>query len=521
MKNAKTHSLRSRFLKILAVTLSLVLIVGVLPASAATKTIEVKSKKQLIEALSKKSSATIVFKTKKAIKFIIPEIEQSANKKLVIEAPNATLFNKASLKTITLNGSKAFTEKGKDNAIYVKADGTKLNIGKGIDVSKVSVSATNVDISVAKKAAVDNIICKLKSAVVNLDVAAKADVNVTLSKKTVLNITGDKKADVDVVNKAKNSTIKTEVPVDVTAEKALKKLTLDEGAEGSELTLGDGVDEKDIKISGSAKEEITVKEDDGDIVKEPEKTPEKETVKEEEKKQDTTPETDTQTTTPSTDSGQIYVTTYKVFADLDTTNGAVTIKSGSVTVSSGSSISAGSSLTVTLAPNSGYEGHVSHSGGGSAVLTETSANVWTISNITADITVIAGFTVASTPGGGEAGNEPESGSATSAAITLKAASVTTQTASGGSITTYRFSLVYDSVAWATVTVDVATGTSISAATGSAITVTKSLPASGNVSDVTGLDMSETATVDYSNIVDKIKATFTGILPENVRRSNVH
>jgi len=446
MKKANSQGLRSRIAKLVALTLALVLIVGALPVSAASKEVVVKTKKQLLQAMEKKSSATIIFKTNRKTRFIIPALENSANKKLVMEAPNARAFNKATFKTITLNNSEYFNERGKDNSLYIKGDGIKLTISKGIEAKKVSISATDVLVKVAKNADVANIICNKKAATITVNVAKNADANITIKKKTDLTVTGDKTADIKIVAQAKNSKITASAPVEIVAEKNVD-VVLEKGSEGSKVESAKGVD---VDLSGAAKKNATVVED-GKTVQEAEKVEEKK----EEKKEDKKDTTSGSVTTPSTDSTSgsgsgsasgnpdptpATVTKYTLGVRLDTeAHGTYTITVDGTDVASGSAIEAGKSVVVRFAPNTGYMGSVYIVGGGSTTISNTDAdgnvdaesNVCTVTGFSADFTIVIEFKVRPN-GSGEGGEGGSTGTVTPAAITLVAGKVV-QAVSGTAI----------------------------------------------------------------------------------------
>ncbi len=429
MKKANSQGLRSRIAKLVALTLALVLIVGALPVSAASKEVVVKTKKQLLQAMEKKSSATIIFKTNRKTRFIIPALENSANKKLVMEAPNARAFNKATFKTITLNNSEYFNERGKDNSLYIKGDGIKLTISKGIEAKKVSISATDVLVKVAKNADVANIICNKKAATITVNVAKNADANITIKKKTDLTVTGDKTADIKIVAQAKNSKITASAPVEIVAEKNVD-VVLEKGSEGSKVESAKGVD---VDLSGAAKKNATVVED-GKTVQEAEKVEEKK----EEKKEDKKDTTSGSVTTPSTDSTSgsgsgsssgnpdptpATVTKYTLGVRLDTeAYGTYTITVDGTAVASGSAIEAGKSVVVRFTPDTGYMGLVHIVGGGTTNTSNTDAEMYTVTGFSADFTIVISFIVRP-DGSGEGGEGGSTGTVTPAAITLVARNV--------------------------------------------------------------------------------------------------
>jgi len=486
MRDKKSHKLWSRLTKFIAVTLALVLIVGVLPASAASGEIVVKTKKQLVKAMEKKSAATIIFRTNRKTRFIIPEIENSANKKLVMEAPNARAFNKATFKTITLNKSEYFNERGNDNSLYIKGDGVKLTVSKGIEAKKVSITATDVIVKVASDGNVGDIICNKKAAEITVAVAKNAEANITIKKQADLIVAGDKTADITIVSQAADTKITATAPVDIVAEKDVD-VVLEKGSEGSTV---ESSKEVDVDISGAAEKQATVTED-GKVVQEAEP------AKEEEKK-DTTPAKDT---TPSaTDNNQSSggpgpgsssgggatqgnenTGKVKITFTSSVTGGTVAVTQGGNSLYTGDGVATGSSITIKLTPASGYEvGGVSIDPTSAAGTPRKIADgTWEVSGIIANLTIVATF------------NLTASGSNES--VMLKAAEhngpIGTAT---GTAVTYTFKLKESGTEKASVTVTVASGASINTATSGAIVISTSL------SDA---DKQKVKEVDFSVIPD--------------------
>ena len=179
-KQRKT--LKYLWLRILAVLMVLIMIIGAVPVSAASKSIKVSSKKKLVVELKKSNSETIVFTSSTSKTVTIPSVKTAKNKKLVINAPKAKIVNKSTLKSMTLEACGTFTEKASGNTIILKDKNTIFMLTSGKKISKLTASATKANITVAKKSAIDNLVCNKKSASVKLDVASGADVNVRLSK---------------------------------------------------------------------------------------------------------------------------------------------------------------------------------------------------------------------------------------------------------------------------------------------------------------------------------------------------
>ncbi len=371
MGKMTVHGLQRKLLRLLAFTLILVLTLNVLspivfPVDAASGEIVVKTKKQLVKAMEKKSAATIIFRTNRKTRFIIPVIENSANKKLIMEAPNARAFNKATFKTITLNSSGYFNERGNENSLYVKGDGVKLTVSKGIEAKKVSITATDVLIKVASDANVNDIICNKKASEITLSVAKNAEANITIKKTAALILDGDNTADIKVVAQAKDTKITASVPVDIVAEKDVD-VVLEKGSEGSSIDSAKGVD---VDLSGAAEKNATVVED-GKMVQEAEEKKDEETAvtdpgKEEEKKEDEKTEDKADTVAPdatSSDPGSSnsYVPSpppsvnYPSFTwTFDESQGTVSVSCGSKPISSGAQGAPGSIITITVLPSGNY-----------------------------------------------------------------------------------------------------------------------------------------------------------------------
>ncbi len=498
MREKNSRKFWSRLSKLVAVTLALVLVVGVLPANAASKVIVVKTKKQLLKAMEKKSSATIIFRTNRKTRFIIPAIETSANKKLVMEAPNARAFNKATFKTITLNESEYFNERGNDNSLYIKGDGVKLTVSKGIEARKVSITATDVVIKVASNGNVGDIVCNKKEADITVAVAKNAEANITIKKKADLTVTGDKTADIKVVSQAADSKITATAPVDIVAEKNTD-VVLEKGSEGSTVDSGKDVD---VDISGAAEKQATVTED-GKTVQEPEKEEKKEEKKEENK--DATPATDN--STPSSDpspsqtdpvnpvtpddSGKVTIRIAPV------TGGKVSVTQGTTDLSSGGTVATGSSITIKLTADDNYDVLGVTINDGAGVLAHTDDDTWIVSDIVGDVTITASFiTKAIIPIG------PATSSAIS--LTLTEGAYTGTIASGSAITDITFELKDGNTTWVTVTI--ASGSAISTVSGSvAVKVEIAAGVDPETVEELTLVMSE---FNYTGIKDEIKKKFT-------------
>ena len=404
MRENKSHRRWARFSKLMAVTLALVLSVGVLPAQAGTKEIVVRNKKQLVEAMESDSSATIIFRTNRSNRFIIPAGLNSENKELVMDAPGARAFNKASFKAITLKKAEYFNERGDGNSLYIKGDDVKLTISRGIETKKVSITATNALVKVANSGNVGDIVCNKKDAQIRISVAENAKANIIVKKKTELTVGGDKDAGIKVVSQASGSKITVTAPVDLVAVKNVDVI-LEKGAEGSTV---DSAKDALVELSGEAEKQATVKED-GNVIREAEpqkedKLKNEETDKEASKDQEKTPATETPATeTPATepDPGSnpavtpdkgMYKITYRV--ENPETGTVVMTDSGypHKVVESGSKVASGTALFIELKPSKGYsfEG-ITVSQENNCTRSEYSENTWLLYDLKGDLEIVVKF----------------------------------------------------------------------------------------------------------------------------------
>lgn len=183
--------------------------------AASQKTVTVTNQKQL-EAAIKNGATKITIKTAKNVKITIPASKKAAKVEFVVNAKNATVTNKASVKSLTVKDAKAFTESGKNNDIKIATD-KKLTV-------TVAKSAKGADIQVAAEGADVKIVANGE---VSSVAVAKSDANV------VIKGTSDNKIDVTVSKPG--SRVSTSVPVAVTADRKTT-LVIGKGADGSTVT---------------------------------------------------------------------------------------------------------------------------------------------------------------------------------------------------------------------------------------------------------------------------------------------
>ena len=288
---------------VLACLLAFAMVLTVMPVNsyaAAKKSVVVTNQKQLEKAL-KNGATNIVIKTNKNVKITIPATKKAAKASISVQAKNATITNKASVKSIVIKDAKAFVESGKNNDIKItdsklsltvakeskgadirvaKKDAEIKVVAKG-DVASVTVAKTaDVILTVNKTATVDSVNVVAKGASVDLNAkgtvsdvkvsekAADTKLNINASGK-VENVQIDAKADVAVAGStteavkvtvnAKDTTIKAETAVETTLN-ADAKVDLSKGAEGSKVTTAENVK---VDVANNTEDKVIVTDSTG------------------------------------------------------------------------------------------------------------------------------------------------------------------------------------------------------------------------------------------------------------------
>lgn len=193
--------MRKQMRSVFACLLALVMIVSMIPGvsfAASKKACIVTNQKQLEQAL-KSGKKDIQVKTAKKVKLTIPALKQAKSAIITINAKNATVTNKASVKSVVIKDASTFVESGKNNTI------------------RISDKKLSLTVPTQSKGA------KFK-------VVSKSD----------LTVSGTAKEPVKITVMAKNTTIKTKAKIDV-ALNADTVLIFAAGAEGSKITTAKNV----------------------------------------------------------------------------------------------------------------------------------------------------------------------------------------------------------------------------------------------------------------------------------------
>lgn len=204
-----------RFIKsAIACVAAVAMVATVAPVTTYAASTTVVSTQKALDAAIKAGKKNITIKTTKAVKITISKASSKAN--IVIDAKNATITNKSSVKSLTIKGAKAFTESGKFNEIKV-ATNQKMTL----TVAKGSVGA---DITVAKANA-------------KLTVKANGDVSAVSveAKGAKVALTGTSDSQVVITAKADNASISSAIPADINVKA---------GTDGAKITA-----KADVKVS--------------------------------------------------------------------------------------------------------------------------------------------------------------------------------------------------------------------------------------------------------------------------------
>lgn len=232
-----------RFIKsAIACIAAVAMVVTAVPAAVTTqaaskKTVTVTNQEEL-EAAIKNGATKITIKTSKNVKITIPASKKAAKVDLIVAAKNATVTNKAQVKTLTIKDAKAFTESGKNNDIKVMD--TKLTL----TVAKTSKGS---DIQVAREGASIKIVA---NGTLNSVAVAKSDANVVIK--------GSSDSKIDVTVDKPGVKVSTSVPVAVTANRRAT-VVIAKGADDSTITANASV--KVAVAEGATVANVEVKTD--------------------------------------------------------------------------------------------------------------------------------------------------------------------------------------------------------------------------------------------------------------------
>lgn len=179
---------------------------------AASKSMTVTTKKGLKKALNDDSVTKITISTKKNITFDVSDVEGASSKKLVINAPNATIVNHASFDSIVIKAGQVYTEKASNNSITIKCDSLELVVGEGASISKLVSAGEQLEVTVKKNGNIGALLCDNEDGDITLKVGKKAKVKVVNDKEAKIDVGGSGKNNVNIVTSEADSSIESEQP---------------------------------------------------------------------------------------------------------------------------------------------------------------------------------------------------------------------------------------------------------------------------------------------------------------------
>lgn len=163
---------------------------------AASNTKVAKTQNQLEKLLADKNTKAIQISTSKKITITIPKGD--FDKKIVINAPKASVVNKGQFNGITVTNLTKYTEKTKGNTLTVKDNKLTLTIPKSAEIKNVTVSNKKADVKIVADGSVKKI---------------------TVNAAKSVDIQGDHTKPINVNSNAKGVTIKANSSANVTMNK--------------------------------------------------------------------------------------------------------------------------------------------------------------------------------------------------------------------------------------------------------------------------------------------------------------
>ena len=228
-------------------------------AQAATKSVTIKTQKQLNEALKNPKVTSIVIKTAKGATFKIKNGDYG-KKNLIINSPKATIDNYGSFKKISIQDGMTVYDADAKNQIAVSDKNTlKLVTGKKSYDTNVTITSKGAKISIVNNGDINAINVKGKSTVALRGNSTEAP-RITNNAKDAKIITA---MDANVVlNKPASLTVKSGVTLERLSTKADSNIKVAAGTTVKTLVI-DGADAKvALDIDGTVEKIIVEKKAD-------------------------------------------------------------------------------------------------------------------------------------------------------------------------------------------------------------------------------------------------------------------
>ncbi len=220
-------------------------------SAAPTKTITVKTQKQLNAALKDKTVTEVVIKTDKNVTLKIEDRKYSKIS-LTVASPKATINSYGDFKKITVNDGKTFTDRGDGNNILVKdKNSLKLVAGKQSSDTDITVSkyAKNGKLTIVNDGDIDTINIKAADTVVVRGNAKKTQPTITVNAADV-DLTTAMNANV-VLNKAASLTVADGAELGSLKVNANADITVAKGASVAKVTIAKKASEVNLAADGN------------------------------------------------------------------------------------------------------------------------------------------------------------------------------------------------------------------------------------------------------------------------------
>ena len=219
------------------------------------KTVTVKTQAELNKALKSGKATKIKIVTSKTVNLVIPKGTKTSGVQLVINAPKATIVNKATFEKISIigKGTKSYTESGKNNVLVVSADSAKVTVSKSASVKTLTMDGAKATVTINSGSKVNKVVVSEDKSNITLKVNGKVDAVKVTGDASKLNISGKAdKTPVTVTGKSAAVVASASVKLDVKSD---AKITLKEGAEGTTVKASDDVV---VKMDNKTEEKVTV-----------------------------------------------------------------------------------------------------------------------------------------------------------------------------------------------------------------------------------------------------------------------
>lgn len=225
-------------------------------AQAATKSVTIKTQKELDAALKNPKVTTITIKTSKGVTFKIKNGDYD-DKKLVIAAPKATVNNYGDFGAISIHDGKTVYDRGENNQIAVSDKNTlTLYAGKQAKNTDITISAKGAKINIVNNGDIAAINVKGKSAV-TVSGSAK-DAPIITNNATGAKIVTTMDAEV-VLNKSASLTVKSGATLESLRMKAGSNVKVSAGATIKQLVIAKTDAVVNLKIDGTVDKVIVEK----------------------------------------------------------------------------------------------------------------------------------------------------------------------------------------------------------------------------------------------------------------------